>query len=886
MLGGHVCGILPSPQKKHLFHHLKNKCLDEPANLVLDAAGNIIYNPNDALLSIASDWDAVYSSNVLHSDPLDMLKVVWPYLDDPTPFELPPLTGAEIALTIKQRNPMAAPGMDGWRTSDLQHLPLACCEAIASFFCALENECQADMPVVLTRAKQVILNKSGPASPLNKRLITLLSPMLLAYTGTRFRRLQAWQDRTFSRVLRGGIKGRDMSDVSVGLRVEIDEANSTTDSLVGIKLDQSKCFDRLLPGFTAALFLAFGMPQGIVSIFVKFYATLKRHLSYRGWVSSSPTTAANGVAQGCSFSLLAINVHMAVWAKFMGLLPHVCCRVFIDDAYLWVRLSKIDNLVLALQVTEQWNTLIGQKLNQDKSSLWATSSKARKRAKKLFPSIPLVLEFDALGAKIYTSQRDAFQFPESKAIKICNDTKNIAALPVSTEVKCQLIASKILPQCTFASDISSIPKLTSAKIENEIANAIWGRRPHWRARMLIFTFLCNPRFVHPRVARAYVTVCNIWRLLHRNPSFVSKFQNLFATANQGKHSLIAHFREALLVFHCSLLPDCAIGIGSSKFSILDVSPKDLRGMLHALGRQFCYEHTNYNSRKDVRKPTGLVDLRLSLAYKQALPKRVPAHEMVCHFDAQIVGCTITNDRRAAAGFIDSPACRFCLQTKESLLHIVQGCPAAPSFVACLSDHELGPNFCGLGIVEHPASIASHRIQISQLPDFDIAIFDPGATAVTWFTDGSVVLQESFWLTAAAFAIYDDAGNQVAAAPVRHIALSAYAAELFALAVAIIRAPVCVKIFTDCKTIVDLFHTMTQGIVSPRSGVMRRFGTESGKLGRLKLRFVPPQFRSCGRRLIHVITDPLRAFLTVKPFLMACMGGTFVPTVLRMQKQSG
>lgn len=119
--------------KKHIFHHLKNKCLDEPANLVLDKDGNIIYNPNAALMSIACDWDAIYSSNVLHSDPLDMLSVVWPYLDEPIPFELPPLTGAEIALTIKQRNPMAAPGMDGWRTCDLQHLPVSCCEAIAIF---------------------------------------------------------------------------------------------------------------------------------------------------------------------------------------------------------------------------------------------------------------------------------------------------------------------------------------------------------------------------------------------------------------------------------------------------------------------------------------------------------------------------------------------------------------------------------------------------------------------------------------------------------------------------------------------------------------------------------------------------------------------------------
>lgn len=375
---------------------------------------------------------------------------------------------------------------------------------------------------------------------------------------------------------------------------------------------------------------------------------------------------------------------------------------------------------------------------------------------------------------------------------------------------------EIIPQCTFAADISSIPKLSSAKIESEIANAIWGRRPHWRARMLIFTFLCNPCFVHPQVARAYVTVCNIWRFDHRNPLVVSKLQGLYSSSVHSKHSLIAHFRDALRVFHCALLPDLSIGIGSSKFQILDVTSKDLRGLLHALGRQFCYEKTNYNSRKDFKKPSGLVDLRLSLAFKHRPPKHVNPKDVMCHFDAQLVGCTITNDRRAAAGFTDSAMCRFCLQTKESLLHIIKECPAAPAFLAGLPHHELGQNFSGLGVVEHPAAIASQRIQILKLPVFDEAGFDPAAEELTWFTDGSVVLRESFWLTAAAYAIFDEKEQLVASAPVRHIALAAYTAELFALAVAITLAPARVRVFTDCKTIVDLFYDMLQhDAVSPQ-----------------------------------------------------------------------
>lgn len=190
--------------KQHLFQHLKNKTVDEPANLVTDSAGNILYNPDEAILAISSEWDEVYSANVEHQDPIKMLEVIWPYVPHkPCQPQLPELSGIEICKTIQSRNPIAAPGLDGWRTADLQHLPIACCDAIAYFFRHLEDNCGSDIPAVLVCAKQVILNKPGPATPLNKRLITILSPMLLAYTGTRFRHLQDWQNEVFPNPLWG-----------------------------------------------------------------------------------------------------------------------------------------------------------------------------------------------------------------------------------------------------------------------------------------------------------------------------------------------------------------------------------------------------------------------------------------------------------------------------------------------------------------------------------------------------------------------------------------------------------------------------------------------------------------------------------------------------------
>ena len=785
---------------KYVYQHLKNKSLEEPINLVLNSQGHIVYNPPEAIECIVNTWDSVFSANVLHHDPVQMLRD-----HSIATFQLPPLTGLDIYQTIQNRRADAAPGMDGWRTSDLQSLPVKCCSIIADFFSALEDDCQFSIPDVLVRAKQVILNKPGPSTPLNKRLITVLPPLLLAYTGTRFRQLQSWQSTILPRQLCGGIPQRSMTDISVGLRLDIDQSYAQDEPLIGIKLDQSKCFDRLIPQFTAALFLAMGLPKGIVNLFVKIYDGLKKHVAYRGWVSSTPITCANGLAQGCSFSLLAINVHMAVWTRFMDLLPHVTCRAFIDDSYLWVRLIHASQLRTAFDVTQQWSKLIGQQLNAAKSSLWATNTEARRVAKSLFPEIPLVLEMDVLGTKMYTAQRKCTLFPESKTEKICNDVKNIAALPLSCKNKAHLIASKVIPQCSFASEISDMPKSALNKVQGVIATALWHNRPHWRSKMFVFCFLAQPWRVEPTIARAYCAVRNMWRYVHSHPCCLERLRNFFEAMIKCKHSLLAHFRQALQVFHLALFSDMSIRIGTVTFSILDIHPKDLRPFLHTMAQQACYEASGTKPRKDIYKPTGLLDGYLSTAFHRFHAKKDdPCAFLKPHFDSQLVGCTITNDRRFAAGFSETSDCRFCGLVKESLTHIVSECLACPPELQACIAHDFGPNYRNLGIFEHPVAIADKRLAMSRWDPQSECSFDPRQPQVLRWTDGSVVMQKSFWLSAAGYSVVDEHMQCLEAGPVLHLLLASYTAELYAILRAVASTSAPVKIFTDSLTIVDMF----------------------------------------------------------------------------------
>lgn len=169
-------------------------------------------SPDRALDFVDQEWDQVFSANVLQH-PLKMLETVWPYIQDKQiQADVPKISGSDLFHIIQKRKSCAAPGLDGRRTTELQHLTPHELQPCADFF-ALIQETALPLPKSLACAKQVILNKPGPSTALNKRLITILPAMLLAYTGARFAQLQKWH-----------IRGRYMSDLYNQIRQDIDDA--------------------------------------------------------------------------------------------------------------------------------------------------------------------------------------------------------------------------------------------------------------------------------------------------------------------------------------------------------------------------------------------------------------------------------------------------------------------------------------------------------------------------------------------------------------------------------------------------------------------------------------------------------------------------------------
>ena len=158
---------------KFVFSWIKSKTVCATPNLIRDQEGNIIVDPNNAIKEINNQWDTVFAANVLHSDPMEVLKFAWPYIQESRQVaSIPTLTGSDLRAQALRRKIDAAPGLDGWRTPEMKMLPVAVYDVAASYFQKVEQGVR-QLPECLVLARQIILDKKGDA-PLQKRLISLL----------------------------------------------------------------------------------------------------------------------------------------------------------------------------------------------------------------------------------------------------------------------------------------------------------------------------------------------------------------------------------------------------------------------------------------------------------------------------------------------------------------------------------------------------------------------------------------------------------------------------------------------------------------------------------------------------------------------------------------
>ena len=149
--------------------------------------------------------------------------------------------------------------------------------------------------------------------------------------------------------------------------------------------------------------------------------------------------------------------------------------------------------------------------------MWSSHVKSRKALKALFPSYPVELEFEVLGAKMYTSYRRAFHFDPGTFKRVLAEIEHIGALAVPLHVRKMLISSKAIARLSFGAHISQIPKKELTLIQTAVIRALWAGRPKWRAKWLIQAIHGQPHRTDPVLACAVSTIFEFFRYCQRTP---------------------------------------------------------------------------------------------------------------------------------------------------------------------------------------------------------------------------------------------------------------------------------------------------------------------------------------------------------------------------------
>jgi len=762
-----------------------------------------------ALEFACEQWNEVFGANPspFNTEPF-FRRVVGPLLgSNPHRCDFQPITPDDLFVAASQRKTSAAAGIDGWRTDEIQAFPASAFIPWALLWNSIEQGI-LPMPKIFRCARLVMLPKPDAKNhePISRRLISLLSVQYLAYSKARFQASVSWQLKTFPKNLCGAVPGRQASDISHNLAITNELAIAKCQGRIGIKLDRSKCFDRVIPELIRELGERLGLDKGFLRAWSAVYVDFKRFITYGAFISKDSLHSKNGIAQGDCASVLAINILMCAWTKLMACFTKIRSFIFIDDAYVDAHQQHIHELVAAVRATELFDEVSGQALNLSKSCAWGTTQKARSLMKQHFPQMPLFELVQVLGGNIKANARPHIVNASSKFHLIRTLIDTIGILPISFRAKCKILAIKVSPMIAYASEINPWARKHIDAFISSILKALWKDRPHWRCQSLLFALACDPTKVYPPAVIASTTICNIVKRCRVDIGFYENWVQLVNSAKVVGKGLLDNFCSACCTVGLRFVAPCGLQfLDFPPQSFLDFSPKSLRRLLRIAARQALYSAALTSNRHDLRSSgSGVVDPDINpLGRDWDKPWRLKlggVDESI--FLGPLLGAIPTGNRLYKANLQNTEKCRFCDHCHEDIIHLASSCIGVQQTLGkVLSPFDDQFQWDTHGIFEVPSWLVA-TMQNSKGPD--LPQFARDDIQAVW-TDGSVVNPNFLFAKSLGASVVDSQGNVIFSTGWQDAWGCSFKAELVALHCAVVCTTGALTVCMDCKSLRNIFE---------------------------------------------------------------------------------
>ena len=780
-----------------------------PAN-VTDESGHPIYQNSDVLKIASDQWNEVFGCHDRDFPITPLQNAIEGFVHPKATCVFQDLTASQLSQVAQHRDAKAAGGFDGWRSSEIKALPALAFEPWQMLWNHIEKDGRT-LPDIFHTARLVMIPKAEAKSfsPIHRRLISLLSIPYLLYSKARFLDTLEWQSLTFPQSMCGGIQNRKTSDVSHHLAIQTERAILSNEAICGIQIDRSKCFDRIVPRVISFLGRKLGLDQRFFNVWIQIYQGFRRYITLSNVVTAEPLSDANGIAQGDTGSVLAINIMMACWSQLMKQFESIQSWVYIDDAYLLCRAQHIEQLQLAMNCTSMFDELCGQSTNLAKSNGWATSKQAKAALKRSFPELQIVDWFKVLGAQIKTNSKRKVLEVSTKSHAIRTLIQDIGSLPVSLRSKVLLLGAKAIPKLTFQAELNRWPNKTIENLISCVVSALWGSRPIWRSQDLLFALATNPCRTQPAHAIAATTIANLVGRCATDSTFFALWCEVVAFNKTVPYGIVDAILKAFAVVGLDFVPPASLRwLDFPVQSFVDFTPKAIRRLLRVASMQQLYMTACRSARNDLSwgSSSGVLDPDLSPLGPRSV-KPWFADSFKCDetiLVGPLTGACPTADRLYKSEIASSSFCRFCNNCKETIHHLVECKVVADKLgnLQCPLDNQ--PHWKSHGICEVPQPLVS-AMQYQILPPSPSEVVFQQPCDV-WI-DGSVFNGDHLFTKTLGAAVISFEGDTLYSGGWRTLWGSSFQAEVVALRVAVSICTGLVFIHTDCQSLLNVWNNI-------------------------------------------------------------------------------
>ncbi|CAE7832127.1 unnamed protein product [Symbiodinium sp. CCMP2592] len=599
------------------------------------------------------------------------------------PFDAPPFN-EDIVYEHLHKLKISAPGADAWQVHELKCLGKRSLHNLAKLYNAIELHgiwptCLLDVPVA------TIKKKTGESAR-DIRPISLASHIYRLWAGVRFKQLRPWMDSWIPDSLRGGVHGRDTTDIYYHLALDIEHSHSRN-TLFGILFDFQKCFDNIPWSIEEGLLRDLGLPPQVSKSMYYFARHTRRRFKLGSSVGPVMKNT-NSIMQGCPLDIIRINCLIAAWSDCISKntsLPTCKLGAFVDDRS--IRSTSVGELQQAIDVTEQFDAAMDAIIEHSKTVVFATSTAGRQQVEHLTyqqKALHSATDERLLGGHLSFTKRRARKLADHRANQYLQVARRATLCPLNIEAREILLSTAGAPKYHYGLELGPCSVSLERTLRTTIVNALWHKRSS-RCIDVVLSICHRGHRFDPAQLRMIKPFQIARRQLLKHQDLRQLWQDIFAFTARKRASFrdgrtnavgpLAIIQQAANSMQWTWAPPFCfeVPIGHNKtitFNILDNSDDYFFHILR-LGASRALWARAATTRKDMKGIQIGVDKTTTL---QLYGRKTYAQYNKGILRSIFAGAVSTQHSLYKSNQTNHPRCKFCWCADETIHHVFWQCP--------------------------------------------------------------------------------------------------------------------------------------------------------------------------------------------------------------------